>query len=63
MILKHLKDSPEPSPLLKRKVKQGELGFKTRRGLQEWPPEEAEKIKKATSVISSGGDKEVICLS
>lgn len=46
MILKHLENSPEPSPLLRRKVKQGELGFKTRRGFKEWPPEEAEKSRR-----------------
>lgn len=35
-ILKHLENSTEPSPLLKEKVEQGELGFKTGKGFQEW---------------------------
>jgi 3-hydroxybutyryl-CoA dehydrogenase len=35
-ILKHIERSPEPSPLLKKKVEVGELGFKTSRGFQEW---------------------------
>lgn len=45
-ILKHLERSPDPSPLLKRKVKAGELGFKTGRGFREWSPEEAQKSRK-----------------
>lgn len=45
-ILKHLERSPDPSPLLKRKVKAGELGFKTGRGFQKWSPEEAQKSRK-----------------
>jgi 3-hydroxybutyryl-CoA dehydrogenase len=39
-ILKHLESSPEPSPLLVEKVKNGELGFKSGKGFQEWTPEE-----------------------
>ena len=45
-ILKHLESSPEPSPLLKKMVEDGNLGFKSGRGFQEWPPEKAEKSKK-----------------
>jgi len=45
-ILKYLESSPEPSPLLKQLVKQGDLGFKSGRGFQEWPKKEAEKSKK-----------------
>ncbi|MDP2646692.1 MAG: 3-hydroxyacyl-CoA dehydrogenase family protein [Desulfobacterales bacterium] len=45
-ILKHLEDSPEPSPLLKEKVRQGDLGFKSGRGFQQWPAEDAEKSRK-----------------
>jgi 3-hydroxybutyryl-CoA dehydrogenase len=44
-ILKHLESSPEPSPLLKEKVARGELGFKTGRGFQEWPPERATGLR------------------
>ena len=44
-ILKHLEDSPEPSPLLKEKVKRGDLGFKTGRGFQEWPPETVQEVR------------------
>lgn len=45
-ILKHLERSPDPSPLLKRKVQAGDLGFKTGRGFQKWSPEEAQKSRK-----------------
>lgn len=45
-ILKHLEGSPEPSPLLKKKVEQGNLGFKTGKGFQEWPAEEAQKSRR-----------------
>jgi 3-hydroxybutyryl-CoA dehydrogenase len=45
-ILKHLESSPAPSPILKRKVEQRELGFKTGRGFQEWPPEKAQESRK-----------------
>ena len=44
-ILKHLEDSPESSPLLKKKVKDGELGFKTGYGFQKWSPEAIEKSR------------------
>lgn len=33
-ILKHIESSPEPSPLLKQKVEEGNLGFKTGRGFR-----------------------------
>jgi 3-hydroxybutyryl-CoA dehydrogenase len=45
-ILPHLEASPEPSPLLRAKVEAGELGFKSGRGLQEWPPEKAEESRR-----------------
>jgi 3-hydroxybutyryl-CoA dehydrogenase len=45
-ILRYLENSPEPSPLLRRKVEQGDLGFKTGRGFREWRPEDAEKSRK-----------------
>jgi 3-hydroxybutyryl-CoA dehydrogenase len=45
-ILKHLESSPAPSLILKRKVAQGELGFKTGKGFQEWPPEKAQESRK-----------------
>jgi 3-hydroxybutyryl-CoA dehydrogenase len=44
-ILKHLENSPEPSPLLKEKVARGEFGFKTGRGFQEWPPETVQQVR------------------
>lgn len=45
-ILKHLESSPEPSPLLRKMVEDGNLGFKSGRGFQEWPKEKAEISKK-----------------
>ncbi len=39
-ILKHLNASPEPALILKRKIDQGHLGFKTGRGLQTWTEQE-----------------------
>jgi len=44
-ILKHLESSPNPSPLLREKVKRGELGFKTAQGFYSWSPEEINKSK------------------
>lgn len=45
-ILKYIESSPEPSPLLKKKVEDGDLGFKSGRGFQDWTPEEAQKSRK-----------------
>ncbi len=45
-ILKHLESSPEPSPLLRKLVNEGKLGFKSGRGFQEWPDEKAEESRK-----------------
>ncbi len=44
-ILEHLERSPEPSPALKERVEKGDLGFKTGRGFQEWPPEKARESR------------------
>ena len=44
-ILKHLERSPDPSPLLKEKVEQGMLGFKSGEGFQKWSAEEAQKSR------------------
>jgi 3-hydroxybutyryl-CoA dehydrogenase len=41
-ILKHLESSPQPSPILREKVKKGELGFKTGQGFQKWSSEESQ---------------------
>ena len=41
-ILKHLERSPEPSPLLRQKVNEGDLGFKSGRGFQEWSEKDVE---------------------
>ncbi len=35
-ILKYIESSPNPSPLLKEKVKKGEIGFKSERGFYQW---------------------------
>jgi 3-hydroxybutyryl-CoA dehydrogenase len=45
-ILPHLEASGGPSPLLREKVAAGELGFKSGRGFQEWPPEKAEESRR-----------------
>lgn len=44
-ILKHLESSPNPSPLLKEKVKRGELGMKSGRGFQDWTEKEIEQSR------------------
>ncbi|MBM4276523.1 MAG: 3-hydroxyacyl-CoA dehydrogenase family protein [Deltaproteobacteria bacterium] len=45
-ILKHIERSPDPSPLLRQKVEQQELGFKTGRGFQGWTTEAMERCRK-----------------
>jgi len=45
-IFKYIDASPDASPLLKKKVEKGELGFKTGQGFQTWSAEEAEKSRK-----------------
>ncbi len=45
-ILKHIEDSPEPSPLLKEKVGKGELGFANGKGFKAWTPWEIEACRK-----------------
>jgi 3-hydroxybutyryl-CoA dehydrogenase len=45
-ILQHIERSPGPSPLLREKVKKGELGFKTGKGFQQWSPEEIDQSRK-----------------
>ena len=45
-ILKYLESSPEPSPLLRKFVEHGDLGFKSGRGFREWPSEKVEKSRK-----------------
>jgi len=44
-ILKYLNSSPSPSPLLREKVKRGELGFKTGQGFYTWSVEEAQRSR------------------
>ena len=44
-ILKYLESSPSPSPLLREKVKGGELGFKTGQGFYAWSAEKAQRSK------------------
>lgn len=45
-ILKDLESSPEPSPLLREKVVNGDLGFKTGKGFSDWSAVDAEKSRK-----------------
>jgi len=44
-ILKYIDSSPGSSPLLREKVKKGELGFKSGKGFYNWSREESEKSK------------------
>ena len=44
-VLKHIEDSHGPSPILKETVEKGDLGLKTGRGFQEWPPERATALR------------------
>ncbi|MBN2041968.1 MAG: 3-hydroxyacyl-CoA dehydrogenase family protein [Spirochaetes bacterium] len=46
-ILKHLENSTEPSKLLREKVKNGELGFKSGKGFQQWTPAQIEESNKS----------------
>jgi 3-hydroxybutyryl-CoA dehydrogenase len=45
-VLKYINSFPGPSPLLREKVKKGELGFKTGKGFYKWSSEEMENSKK-----------------
>ena len=45
-ILKHLESSPNSSPLLREKVRNGELGFKTGQGFYQWSPDQAKETQK-----------------
>jgi 3-hydroxybutyryl-CoA dehydrogenase len=45
-VLKHLESSPKPSPLLREKVKRGELGFKKGHGFYEWTADQAKESTK-----------------
>ncbi len=45
-LLSHLDNRTTPSPLLRRKVEQGELGAKAGRGFYDWPQEKLERAIK-----------------
>jgi len=57
-ILKHLESSPEPSPLLRKLVKEGSLGFKSGKGFQEWPENKADESRKRLQKYLMGVIKE-----
>lgn len=44
-ILKHIESSPSPSPILSEKIEAGDLGFKSGRGLQEWPEDKMRAVR------------------
>ncbi|MBT8345092.1 MAG: hypothetical protein KJO28_02230, partial [Desulfofustis sp.] len=46
-ILEHIESSPAPSPLLRDKVANGELGFKSGQGFQSWSEEEIAASRKS----------------
>ena len=45
-ILKHIERSTQPSPLLKQKVEEEELGFKTGQGFRKWTPDTIERCRR-----------------
>jgi 3-hydroxybutyryl-CoA dehydrogenase len=45
-ILKHLENSPSPSPLLKKMVEDTDLGFKSGKGFMKWTEEKAKESRK-----------------
>ena len=45
-ILKHIENSPDPSPALKEKVTKGDLGFKTGMGFRKWSSEAADASRR-----------------
>ena len=45
-ILRHLDRSTEPAPVLKEKVRQGDLGFKTGKGFQEWGAQSIDECRR-----------------
>lgn len=45
-ILEHIESSPDPSPLLREKVEQGDLGFKSGQGFQSWSEEQIAASRK-----------------
>jgi 3-hydroxybutyryl-CoA dehydrogenase len=45
-ILKHIERSTQPSPLLKQKVEDEELGFKTSQGFQKWTIDTMERCRR-----------------
>lgn len=58
-ILKHLENSPAPSPLLKKMVEEGDLGFKSGGGFMEWPEEKAKEARKKLQKYLLGAIKEI----
>ena len=44
-VLAHIEDSHSPSPILEKKIRNGELGIKAGKGFQEWPGERADALR------------------
>ena len=42
----HIENSTEPSPLLKQKLDEGKLGFKSGEGFEKWSPERIDEFQK-----------------
>ena len=56
-ILKHLENSPDPSPLLRDKVAKNQLGFKTGKGFQDWTPARSTEVTRTADGTPHQGNQ------